>query len=98
MSVTLEDSKRTAIAVKLAEMRATQNLLIANEKTLIESCDLQTTPRLSAQETRNVAGDNAKAGWRYAFGTIFGLVAATIGANAGTRGARTYNHNAQQES
>jgi len=38
MSVTLEDTKRTAIAVKLADMKATQNLLIANEKALIEAC------------------------------------------------------------
>lgn len=38
MSVTLEDTKRTAIAVKLADMKATQNLLIENEKTLIEAC------------------------------------------------------------
>lgn len=38
MSVTLEDTKRTAIAVKLADMKATQSLLIANEKALIEAC------------------------------------------------------------
>lgn len=38
MSVTLEDTKRTAIAVKLADMKATQNLLIANEKSLIAAC------------------------------------------------------------
>lgn len=38
MSVTLEDTKRTAIAVKLADMKATQNLLIENEKALIEAC------------------------------------------------------------
>lgn len=38
MSVTLEDTKRTAIAVKLADMKATQNLLIENERALIEAC------------------------------------------------------------
>lgn len=38
MSITLEDNKRTAIAVKLADMKATQNLLIANEQALIEAC------------------------------------------------------------
>jgi hemerythrin superfamily protein len=38
MSVTLEDNKRTAIAVKLADMKATQNLLIANDKSLIAAC------------------------------------------------------------
>ena len=47
MSVTLEDNKRTAIAVKLADMKATQNLLIANEKSLIEACpDREITNRL----------------------------------------------------
>lgn len=38
MSITLEDNKRTAIAVKLADMKATQSLLIANEQALIEAC------------------------------------------------------------
>lgn len=47
MSVTLEDNKRTAIAVKLADMKATQNLLIANEKSLISACpDREITNRL----------------------------------------------------
>lgn len=38
MSVRLEDNKRNAIAVKLADMRATQNLLIDNDKALITAC------------------------------------------------------------
>ncbi len=38
MSVTLEDNKRRAIAIKLADIKATQNLLIANEKSLIAAC------------------------------------------------------------
>ncbi|OIP71094.1 MAG: DNA nickase [Oscillatoriales cyanobacterium CG2_30_44_21] len=47
MVVTLEDNKRTAIAVKLADMKATQNLLIANEKSLIAACpDREITNRL----------------------------------------------------
>ncbi|NUN64059.1 DNA nickase [Pseudanabaena biceps] len=49
MSVTLEDTKRNAIAVKLADMKATQNLLIANDKSLIASCpDRDITNRLEA--------------------------------------------------
>ena len=49
MSVTLEDNKRTAIAVKLADMEATQNLLIANEKALIEACpDREISNRLES--------------------------------------------------
>ena len=47
MSVTLEDTKRTAIAVKLADMKATQNLLIENERALIEACaDQEISDRL----------------------------------------------------
>ncbi len=38
MSVKLEDVKRTAIAVKLADMRAIQYLLIDNDKALIIDC------------------------------------------------------------
>ncbi|WP_069789481.1 hemerythrin domain-containing protein [Cyanobacterium sp. IPPAS B-1200] len=38
MSITLEDNKRKAIAVKLADMKATQNLLIANDQALVEMC------------------------------------------------------------
>jgi hemerythrin superfamily protein len=38
MSVKLEDVKRTAIAVKLADMRAIQYLLIDNDKALITAC------------------------------------------------------------
>jgi hemerythrin superfamily protein len=47
MSVQLEDSKRTAIAAKLADMKAFQNLLIANEEALIQQCpDREITNRL----------------------------------------------------
>ncbi|NMF60187.1 hemerythrin domain-containing protein [Pseudanabaena yagii] len=38
MSVSLEDNKRTAIAVKLADMKAMQNLLISNDQALITAC------------------------------------------------------------
>lgn len=38
MSLILEDHKRTAIAVKLADMQATQNLLISSDQALIIAC------------------------------------------------------------
>lgn len=38
MVMTLDDTKRTAIASKLANMKALQNLLIANEQKLMSSC------------------------------------------------------------
>ena len=39
MVATLEDTKRQAIAMKLADMKALQNLLIANEQLFINSCN-----------------------------------------------------------
>lgn len=48
MSVQLEDSKRTAIATKLADMKATQNTLISNEEALIKECqDADISKRLT---------------------------------------------------
>lgn len=38
MVATIEDTKRQAIASKLADMKALQNLLIANEETLLNTC------------------------------------------------------------
>ena len=38
MSITINDSKRTAIASKLADMKEVQNLLISNEEKLIMAC------------------------------------------------------------
>jgi hemerythrin superfamily protein len=49
MAVQLEDNKRTAIAGKLAEIKAFQNLLIANEQILIEACsDREISNRLES--------------------------------------------------
>lgn len=39
MVATLEDTKRQAIGMKLADMKALQNLLITNEQLLINSCN-----------------------------------------------------------
>ena len=47
MPVQLADNKRTAIAVKLSEMKALQSLLISNEEALVEACpDREITNRL----------------------------------------------------
>lgn len=48
MSINLEDSKRTAIGVKLAGIKEVQNLLISNEEKLISACsDQEIRDRLS---------------------------------------------------
>jgi hemerythrin superfamily protein len=39
MVLTMTDEKRQAIAVKLADMKALQNLVIANEQTLLTGCE-----------------------------------------------------------
>lgn len=49
MPVILEDAKRTAIASKLEDMKALQNLLISNEEYLLSAC--------SDQEIRDRVGD-----------------------------------------
>jgi hemerythrin superfamily protein len=41
MSIVIDDSKRTAIASKLADMKEVQNLLISNEEKLITACSDQ---------------------------------------------------------
>ena len=47
------------------------------------------TPTLSAQQTRDVAGNGAKAGWASTFGSLLGLAAAMIGASVGARSVHT---------
>lgn len=45
-------------------------------------------PSLSADQTRNVAGNAAKAGWSFALGSLLGLGAAMFGASSGTQDPR----------
>lgn len=42
-------------------------------------------PNVSAQETRDIAGNAAKVGWAFAFGSLLGLVATLIGTSVGVR-------------
>lgn len=46
-------------------------------------------PNVTAQQTRDIAGNAAKAGWSFTFGSLLGLVAAMIGASIGARSPRT---------
>ncbi|MFB2834311.1 hypothetical protein [Floridanema evergladense] len=50
-------------------------------------------PGVSAQQTREIAGNAAKAGWSFLFGSLLGLLAAMGGAAVGTRSPRNYNAN-----
>lgn len=46
-------------------------------------------PNVTAQETRDIAGNAAKVGWSFALGSLLGLIASMIGASVGTRHPRT---------
>ena len=48
-------------------------------------------PSVSAQDAQNIAGNAAKAGWSFLFGSLLGLVAAMAGASAGARTPRNYS-------
>lgn len=48
------------------------------------------TPPITAQNTRDIASNGAKAGWSFTIGSLLGLAAATMGATAGTRKPRPY--------
>lgn len=47
------------------------------------------TPNVTAQQTRDIAGNAAKVGWSFAIGSLLGLVASLIGASIGTRTPRS---------
>lgn len=45
-------------------------------------------PNVSAQQTRDIAGNAATIGWSFALGSLLGLVASLIGASVGNRSPR----------
>ncbi len=49
-------------------------------------------PTLSAEQTRNVAENGAKASWGFTFASLLGLAAAVIGAGVGARNEHRNNH------
>jgi hypothetical protein len=46
-------------------------------------------PNITAQQTRDIAGNTAKVSWSFVFGSLLGLVAALVGSATGYRQART---------
>ena len=54
-------------------------------------------PTLGAQQTRDIAGGAATAGWSFAFGALLGLAASVIGAGVGARNAHTYKRTPHEE-
>lgn len=51
----------------------------------------QQAPNITQEQTRNVAGNAAKAGWGFTIGSLLGLASSLIGASIGTRTPRTYS-------
>lgn len=47
-------------------------------------------PNVTAQQTRNIAGDAAKGLWSFVIGSLLGLAASMGGASVGTRSPRVY--------
>ncbi|MBW4620061.1 MAG: hypothetical protein KME17_11980 [Cyanosarcina radialis HA8281-LM2] len=45
-------------------------------------------PNVTAQQARNIAGDAARVGWSFVFGSLLALVASMVGASIGTRRPR----------
>ncbi len=49
----------------------------------------QSAPNITAEQTRDIAGNAAKVGWSFAIGALLALVASLFGAHAGARHPRT---------
>lgn len=47
-------------------------------------------PNVTAQDTRNIAGNAATAGWSFVLGSLLGLLASLIGAAVGARSPRAH--------
>jgi hypothetical protein len=52
-----------------------------------------TPPNITAQQTREIAGNAATAGWSFVIGSLLGLAAALIGSSVGARTPRMNGHN-----
>ncbi|HEY9909164.1 MAG TPA: hypothetical protein V6D18_16340 [Thermosynechococcaceae cyanobacterium] len=51
-------------------------------------------PNVTAQQTRDIAGNAAKVGWSFALGSLLGLASSLIGAAVGARNYRTVTRDA----
>ena len=51
---------------------------------------VKNAPNITAQNTRDIAGNGAKAGWGYTFGALLGLGSSILGSSIGARSSRKY--------
>jgi hypothetical protein len=54
-----------------------------------------TAPNVTADQTRDIAGNAAKAGWSFFIGSLLALASALFGANVGLRRSQTHSKYAQ---
>jgi hypothetical protein len=54
-------------------------------------------PNVTAQQTRNIAGNAAEGLWSFVIGSLLGLAAALGGAAAGARSPRPYREGTYRE-
>jgi hypothetical protein len=60
-----------------------------NSPGTIAGQDPRKIPTITAQQTRDIAGNTAKVSWSFVFGSLLGLAAALVGSATGYRQART---------
>jgi len=53
-------------------------------------------PNVTAEQTRDIAGNAAKIGWSFALGSLLGLVASLVGATVGNKSQRDVHRSADQ--
>ncbi|ACK73174.1 conserved hypothetical protein [Gloeothece citriformis PCC 7424] len=61
-----------------------------------QGVNIPNNPNITAEQTRDIAGNIAKANWYFTFGSLIGLIAALIGAALGAHTPRT-NTNTNHE-
>lgn len=60
-----------------------------------QGANIPNDPNITAQQTRDIAGNVARAGWYFTFGSLLGLIASLIGASLGTHHPRNGVNNSE---
>lgn len=90
-----------ANAGNIANQAQQSGITLPNETGNLGSSSVRPTnpnslPTLTAQQTRDVAGIGAKAGWAFTFGSLLGLAASVIGAGVGARNIHTHKRDSNE--
>lgn len=63
---------------------------VTNTPSIAGTPIVKNAPNITAQNTRDIAGNGAKAGWGYTFGALLGLGSSILGSSIGARNSRKY--------